>query len=166
MGLIYSKNIWSCKKLQCLQIFSSDPLLFISVETLSFSFFSLSLSSHMCVSLITHVCRSLHTCVFLSSQLSSSLLCFSSLLFLPSLLSDHDNDHLLSRLSLCTHSSLTLSARVHGHRPIRWWANCSLHAESIWKSVVCCVVCALARWKPPCVHSKRLRVCRQNARVT
>ena len=114
--------------------FSSDLSCFSSLLKLS-----LSLSSHASLSL--------HTCVSLSSQLSSSLLFLSSL-SLPSLLSDLDNDHLLSWGSLCTHSSLTLSARVQRPWPVRWWANCSLHAERICIFVylfcgVCCVLCVV-----------------------
>ena len=118
----------------------SLSLLMSLASHMSLSFFSrlsLSLSSHMCVTLFSH------TCVFLSSQLFASLLLFSfSLFFLSSLPSDHDNDHLL--LSLCSHCSLTLSARVHGYWPTRWWANCSLHAEKICTSVLWCVAVAVA----------------------
>ena len=73
----------------------------------------------------------------------SGLLLFSlTLLFLPSLLSDHDNDHLLGRFSL--YKQLTYpecqSAQALAHSLV---ANCSLHAERICIGVVWCVLCVV-----------------------
>ena len=115
----------------------------------------ISLSFHTCVSFSRHICISLHTCVSISLSshmclslhnsllFSSSLLLFSSLsLFsLPSLLNDHDNDHLLSRLSLCTHS-LTYpecqNAQALAHSLVgELIASCR---KNLYR---CCVVCAV-----------------------
>ena len=66
-----------------------------------------------------------------SFSFSFSLSLSLSLLFITLLLNDHDNDHLLCRLS--PNAQLTYPGR----------SSCSLHAERFCVGVVCCVLCVV-----------------------
>ena len=138
-----------------------------SLSLFTHAYHSLSLSSHMCVSFFTHVSLSSHMCLSLFTTLFFfSLLLFSfSLLFLPSLLSDHDNDHLLSRhsLSVCTTHlpsmpECTSLGPFVGGRSARFMQK---EFEQVLCVVLCGVWCgtlntSVCRFKtPPCLRAER-----------
>ena len=137
-GLINSKNMRSSKDYSGYR-WASLPLLFL--------LFFPSLSLRISLSLFFHLAISLFSCLSLSLFMSVSL---------------------IMSVSLC--SCLSFSFLGVGVSSVSCWCVlvcvcvCAWHAENLCVWIQNASVCGFKT--PPCVDSKRLRVCWQNAQVT